>query len=106
LPTKPAQPDQTTIKAWTPVDGQTAFAPSLIYADANSHDVFVTGVAPLNTLWHHAWRAQGGWQKWENLGGIQLASGPSCIRTGTVTAAQTWCFAQAVDGAVTLRWNH
>lgn len=97
------QPDGTQ-KTWTRVDGQTAFAPSLIYADANSHDVYVTGVAPGNTLWHHAWRRSSGWGKWEDTGGIKLASGPSCIRLGTV--AQTMCFAQAADGSVTMRWNH
>jgi hypothetical protein len=102
----PPQPDGTQ-KTWVQVDGQTPFPPSLIYADGNSHDVYATGTATSgNVLWHRAWRAQGGWRNWENLGGVQLASGPSCIRTGTISAAQTMCFAQAVDGSVTMRWNH
>jgi hypothetical protein len=96
------QPDGTQ-KKWTEVDGQTAFAPSLIYADANSHDVYVTGVAPGNTLWHHAWRLNSGWGKWEDTGGTKLASGPSCI---ALNQWQTVCFAQAADGSVTMRWNH
>ena len=100
-----AQPDGTE-KTWTAVDGQTQFSASLIYADPNSHDVFVTGVAPNNTLWHHAWRLNSGWSKWEDIGGTKLASGPSCIRLGSIAAAQTMCFAQAVDGSVTMRWNH
>lgn len=100
------QPLETT-KTWTQVDGQTAYAPSLIYAEANSHDVYVTGVAPNNTLWHHRWRGNNiGWGKWEDTGGAKLISGPSCIRLGTITAAQTMCFAQAADGSVTMRWNH
>jgi hypothetical protein len=99
------QPLDTT-KTWTQVDGQTAYAPSLIYADANSHDVYVTRVAPNNTLWHRAWRLNSGWGKWEDTGGTKLISGPSCIRLGSIKAAQTMCFAQAADGSVTMRWNH
>jgi hypothetical protein len=93
----------TTTKTWTQVVGQTPFAPSLTYADANSHDLYVTGVAPNSTLWHHAWRRSSGWGKWEDTGGIKLASGPSCI---ALNQWQTVCFAQAADGSVTMRWNH
>ncbi len=101
-----------TQKTWGAGDGQTQFPASAFYLGSrSSQDLFITGLAPGNTLRHRYWHAGDGWGKWEDLGGTPLASGPSCISTDTTTSAQSprdqkVCVAQALDGAVTMRWYH